>query len=137
MTTSKTTVQQMVGEIAEWASTQGCTFHEGEVGFGRPCVGVLHLEADAYPDWRTYDADYNATTCEGAAPDKHVPNAYHKHPCLAVLIDGGADRAEAIRQLHHWVMKLKEAGVRVVTTSPDPHTLSGLMGSPGVKLVSA
>ena len=68
---------------------------EGECGFGRECVGVL--SGDTYPDYEWSDARYNRIDDNG---EVWTPkDAYHKHPCVAVLGRG----EEAEDQLYQWL----------------------------------
>lgn len=86
----------------------------GEVGFWRPCVGFI--KGDGY-------IDYNALTykkMEKAFPgDKDlnpppgVTNAYHKHQCMAVLVEDD-DYDWALEELAIWVDDWNRIGVRVV-----------------------
>lgn len=87
---------------------------DGEVGFGRPCVGFI-ARSGCYVDYdpldrKTYDP-IEDLTCEAARPGPDVIDAYHKHHCLAVLGSGDA----AIAQLAAWVHQMDAAGtVRIV-----------------------
>jgi hypothetical protein len=59
---------------------------EGECGFGRECVGIL-ADSGSYPDYDDCECTY-------------IPeDAYHKHPCVAVL--GRGEKAES--QLYEWL----------------------------------
>ncbi len=86
----------------------------GEVGFGRACVGFLH--GDKYVDYNPirmggdYDRlpGFDDERIAEAAP----ADAYHKHQCLAVLVD--TDRDKAIAQLTEWVDAMNEIGVEIV-----------------------
>lgn len=75
---------------------------EGEVGFGRECVGILI-------DGEYVDYDAYAPEGEGTGPGEDAPHAYHKHGCLAVLGRGTAAETE----LHDWVRRIVEAGAVV------------------------
>lgn len=84
--------------MAVWAARQGCALAlvDGEVGFGRECVGIT--KDGNFPDYRWY----NETTYERADPNGEVwvpEDAYHKHDCVAVL--GRGEGAEA--QLYEWL----------------------------------
>ena len=72
--------------MAVWAAKNKCRLElEGEVGFGRECVGII--SGDSYPDYPDDDA-------------MPIPeDAYHKHNCVAVL--GRGENAEA--QLFDWL----------------------------------
>lgn len=99
---------------AEFASKHQLIFSDnGEVGFGRPCVGFLH--GDNYVEHNPRDLEkYKVIPhleCEKCyAPDG--VDAYHKHNCLAVLGHG----EEAIKQLAEWVQHLESQGEVSVET---------------------
>lgn len=106
-------MKQYIDNIQEFANEHKIVFEpEGECGFGRPCVGLMHGEN--YVDYNPN----NDTTYE-SIPEYYderlndIPpkDAYHKHSCLAVLGRG----EEAIKQLSEWVDKLKELDATVVT----------------------
>lgn len=93
---------------------------EGEVGFGRECVGLL-LDGE-YVDYDEY-----ATGEESCAPrHEEAPHAYHKHPCLAVLGRG----TEAEKELHDWARRIVEAGAVLRRGVPKeiPDVASVFMG---------
>lgn len=101
--------------ITAWAERHGCTAQfEGEVGFGRECVGILGLRGGSYVDLEYLGHDYRPIggVCppfdECVADD--LPDRYHKHECLAVLGRGEG----AIDQLYRWVAHLDAAGIGVV-----------------------
>lgn len=101
----------MMGEISAWATQYNASaIFNGEVGFGRPCAGVI--VADQYIDyeWGT-----------GAEPPSSVVDAYHKHNCLCVLHDNTEPGIErAVKQLHDWVTHLIENGFVIVVEDRDP-----------------
>ncbi len=67
----------------------------GECGFARKCVGITIR--DTYPDYEWYDNDYNRIDPNGEVWTPE--DAYHKHPCVAVL--GRGEEAEI--QLYKWL----------------------------------
>ena len=70
---------------------------EATCGLFRPCVGVLHACEEVFPDYMWYDDDYNRIDNNG---EVWVPqDAYHNHPCVAVLGRG----VEAEEQLYEWL----------------------------------
>ncbi len=89
---------KMVSWLEAWCKKEGLQLViEGECGLGRECVGVASLNDGTYPDYVWYDDDYTARE------DKNgevwcPPNAYHKHPCTAVLGRG----EKAIKELYDW-----------------------------------
>lgn len=101
--------------VEEYAARVGVRVEwEGEVGFGRECVGLVDPAADCY-------IDYVGGT---GPPAADVPDAYHKNDSIAVL--GRGPVAEA--QLAAWVAKLEEAGAtyeRLPKVMPDVMALLG------------
>lgn len=102
------THDEKVKWMAYWAAQNGLQLKlEGECGFGRECVGVSVEET--YPDYEWYDDDYNRIDPNG---DVWLPeNAYHKHPCVAVL--GRGEVAEA--QLYEWLKWFDDNGFKLET----------------------
>ncbi len=92
---------------------------KGEVGMGRPCVGFTR--GKGYVD----TAPYDMTTFEplpgfGDEVGEMAPaNAYHKHPCLAVLVEDD-DYEAGLAELREWVGAMNEAGVEVVEFDRGP-----------------
>lgn len=112
--------------MAKWVAKQGCALTlEGEVGFGRPAVGVMKL--DHYPDWRGYEGDWYDLDApvvdawwqvEEAHPPPNV-DYYHKHDCLAVL----GHTHESVEQLYKWVEKLSDNGIIVASIARKPRDM--------------
>lgn len=104
-----------------WAAHNACTLQlEGECGLGRECVGIT--KDGNYPDYHWYNESYERIDPNGEIP---IPtDAYHKHPCLAVLGRG----EEAERQLFHWLHWFDQSGftVTVEPTGPNPHIPTAL-----------
>lgn len=99
-----------------WAHKNQCVLTlEGECGFGRECVGIL---ADGkYPDYEWHDKEWNRADKNG---DVWTPeDAYHKHPCVAVL--GRGERAE--EQLYQWLKWFDENNFKLEVFDKD---LSGM-----------
>jgi hypothetical protein len=88
---------------------------EGEIGFGRECVGLLDGSRDGYVAWR-WDS-------EAGSPPAEVTDAYHKDSYIAVLGRG----AEAEKQLRAWCEKLAADGVRFEYRKKDVPDLSTLV----------
>jgi len=80
---------------------------EGECGIGRECVGIL--VNDIYPDYEWHDGDYNRADDNGEIWTP--PDAYHKHPCVAVLGRG----VDAEDQLYQWVKWFNKNGFTIET----------------------
>lgn len=91
---------------------------EGEVGFGRECCGFLATNG-SYVDYSPTKAVYAESAINPhnfvdvpefarenlTPPDDEVPNAYHKHECLAVLASEEAGGHHA--QLARWVLYME------------------------------
>lgn len=98
------THQQKLEWMAMYAVRNHCQLElAGECGFGRECVGILR--EGVYPDYEWEDND----TCERLDKNGDVwtpPDAYHKHPCVAVL--GRGEAAES--QLYDWLTWFESNG---------------------------
>lgn len=115
-------------DLIRWASQFGCTVSvNGEIGFGRPCVGVLCGSSyvalgpqEKFPaDGHGQPEIWFATCIPEAAPPIGV-DAYHKDDYFAVL--GTGPEAEA--QLVTWwksILEKGEIGIKVgPTQNRDP-----------------
>lgn len=91
---------------------------EGECGFGRECVGVL--VDGSYPDYEWYDErTYNRADENGKV---WIPeDAYHKHPCVAVL--GRGEAAET--QLYEWLKWFDANGFHIERGAAIPNPALG------------
>jgi hypothetical protein len=108
------TLKQKIAWMEKWCKKHGAELQlEGECGFGRPCVGIIASEV--YPDYEWRDSNYKRIDNNR---DVWIPgNAYHKHPCVAVL--GRGD--DSIGQLFDWLKWFDDNGF-VITTKPNPET---------------
>jgi len=83
--------------MAMWCAKNSCVLTlESQCGFGRECVGISINSS--FPDYEWYDDEtYERLDSNGEVwrPD----DAYHKHPCVAVL--GRGEDAES--QLYEWL----------------------------------
>ena len=125
MSTKTRTVEQCKEIIQKFANKHKIIFiEEGEVGFGRECVGLAHgdnyidYNPTKYPDHSRVEEVYDKRFYD-IVPEK----AYHKHNCLAVL--GRGD--DSIRQLCDWVEALEEIGVEIVTYETGAVGLQALL----------
>ena len=105
------TIEQHKANIQEFANRFKLIFEDdGEVGFGRKCVGLTNgsnyvdYNPTQYPDY-----DYVEEFYDERLFDVIPENAYHKHNCLAVL----GNEESSIIQLSEWIDKLKELGAVV------------------------
>lgn len=116
MSTETITADERFTYLATWAAKNGCALElEGEVGFGRECVGIM--KGTAYLDYAHLWDEYPDE--EFWTPD----DSYHKHPCLAVLGRG----EDATEQLYQWVKWLDEHGWTVETVERRPeHALDAM-----------
>lgn len=108
--------------LKQFAEKLDCVFvDKGEVGFGRPCVGILKKEVEHYLDINPFDYEIEHTLedysdcyifgCDErlSANYETVPDAYHKHSCTAVLVHGD-DYEAAINQLYIWMSGIEAHG---------------------------
>lgn len=124
-----TTTEEEVTYLRDWAGKNKAYFEDdGEVGFGRECVGII--SGSAYPSYREYEQlnhePYLREThdCPEAQPPPEVKDAYHKHDCLAVLGRG----PEAIHQLYVWVKHLEAHGIVIRKMPRRPaHEIDAIM----------
>lgn len=80
---------------------------DGTCGLNRECVGVLFNER--YPDYFWYNDEYERIDSNG---EVWTPkDAYHKHPCVAVL--GRGEEAET--QLYDWLLWFSNNGFLLET----------------------
>ena len=86
----------------------GFAFEVGEVGIGRPCVGII--ENDEYVNYAVYDDDFN-TLAESTV--EVAPDAYHKHP---------------------WCGRILEKGYRLYEYAESKHSIGALLYGSGRKL---
>ena len=105
------TIEEHKANIQEFANRFKLIFEDdGEVGFGRKCVGLTNgsnyvdYNPTQYPDY-----DYVEEFYDERLFDVIPENAYHKHNCLAVL----GNEESSIIQLSEWIDKLKELGAVV------------------------
>lgn len=85
--------------MQKWCEREGLDLTlEGECGFKRDCVGVLSKNGDAYPDYIWYDDSYE-NRIDGNEDVWTPEDAYHKHPCVAVL----GRTSKSISQLYDWL----------------------------------
>jgi hypothetical protein len=107
-TTELASREAQIVYITEWAARYQCSLQlNGQVGFGRDCVGVL--KGGTYID--TQDIKNETTYNHESGPGSwwEPEDSYHKHDCLAVLGHGEG----ALEQLYRWVKWLDEHGYGV------------------------
>lgn len=94
---------QKISWMKSWARKNKCRLElNGECGFGRECVGII--ANGLYPDYEWYDENYKRVDENG---DMWIPaDAYHKHPCVAVLGVGLVSES----QLYDWLKWFDENG---------------------------
>lgn len=110
--------------MIEWCERYGLTLQtKGEVGFGRPCVGILY--GQTYVD---FDYELHYSVDRGGIGLWNPPDAYHKHDCLAVLVHDD-DYTKALDQLYEWVVWLIEHNVGVEIQSRKTYNQPGTPGA--------
>jgi len=110
--------------MAVWAAKNGLQLQlEGECGFGRECVGVT--AEGVYPDYEWYDDVDHGYARLDKNGDVWKPNdAYHKHPCVAVLGRGEASEA----QLYDWLRWFDAHGFKVERGDQRMDPVLGVVG---------
>lgn len=100
--------------VQDFANRHKLIFEDrGEVGIGRPCVGLLRN--DRYLDYHPHDVDYEPITDPTGlhdarlAPPAFIEDVYHKHDCVCVLVHND-DYDRAIAQLSVWLQELERQG---------------------------
>ena len=81
---------------------------KGEVGFGRPCVGILR--GSCYVEYNPYNQDTYEPLEEFHNEDISkfsTYNAYHKHSCFAVLVDN-ENYDNGLIELAQWLSKIND-----------------------------
>lgn len=102
--------------LIEWCERYGLTLQtKGEVGFGRPCVGILYGQSYVDYDWDLF----------GTAAVWTPADSYHKHDCLAVLVHND-DYVTALDQLYEWVVWLIEHNVGIEVQSRETYNKDGV-----------
>ncbi|MCK5607461.1 hypothetical protein KAR91_36595 [Candidatus Pacearchaeota archaeon] len=113
---------------------------KGEVGFGRPCVGIIGSEGYIEFNPMRYkegDMRLNPDLVYAFPDDKSffpppVEDAYHKHECLCVLVHDD-DYDKALIQLDEWIQVLIKKKVVVVKYPTGANgmaiVLQGVIGS--------
>lgn len=101
----------IVARLTAFAQERGAVLQpKGQVGIGRPCVGIcadgkyIDHNPFRFPNYEPIQelADTRLDAPEGV-------RAYHKHDCLAVLVEGD-DYETALRGLARWVDHLCSLG---------------------------
>lgn len=99
---------------------------EGTCGFGRECVGVSAYTQ--YPDYEWYDEEYERIDGNG---DVWTPeDAYHKHPCVAVLGRG----ENSVAQLYDWIKWFDANGFVLEVSKHRPKNELDLALTKGVRV---
>lgn len=120
------TKDKQIEWMAVWAAKNGFQLElDGEVGFGRECVGIL--TEGQYPEYLWYNDNYDRI--DGNGDVWTPPDAYHKGPYVAVL--GTSD--DSINQLYQWLQWFDQNGFTKETGDLDidhniPTALSVAMG---------
>jgi hypothetical protein len=106
----------MIDFMQDWCNEHGVVLdRRGEIGFGRPCVGILHRNSYLGYGWTGYDEDPEVRKelyaneiiqeFRRIAPE----DAYHKDDYLAVLVHDD-DYDKAAEQLYGWIKWIADHG---------------------------
>jgi len=99
--------------IREFCRQTGFRFMaDGEVGFGRKCVGIMNPKTDCYIAY-SHGSDRHTV-----ADQKRPDHAYHKGDYLAVLVEYNTkpldlDYDRAIQELEGWILAILTAGYSI------------------------
>lgn len=110
--------------LERWAAANKCYVEtKGEVGFMRPCVGIIH--GSSYVDLPLYGSQYYYE--EWNLLPTSPKDAYHKHDCLCVLVHGEDEAAydAALEQLYTWVKDLNDKQFVVRTQDRETYNKDG------------
>lgn len=104
---------------------------KGEIGFGRPCVGIMNPKTECYVAWQYYkdEEKYEGERTHTVAGETAPPNAYHKGQFLAVLLhgnDGEIPVDEAAERLEEWIGRIVKAGY-AIETYYETHGITNLL----------
>lgn len=99
----------------------------GEVGFGRPCVGILY--GDSYVYTSHYDTEENDFELLGSLSVPPAENAYHKVDCLCVLT-ADISKEEALKELDDWIERILNKGFKIEKHPAPKNSLHFLFGVP-------
>lgn len=107
------TIEECRENIQKFANDHKVIFEdEGEIGFCRPCVGLLrgncYVAYNPY-DYASEDYDYIQEYYDQRLYDIVPEDGYHKADHVAVLVRDTQE--EALRQLSDWVDALRELKV--------------------------
>jgi len=100
-----------VENIRKFCEETGFNYKVGECGIGRPCVGI-----NANEHWVSYDLldgpNYKSIGEHKGACESAPATAYHKYPCLAVLMSETTPEniTVATKELDDWIKSIMEAG---------------------------
>jgi hypothetical protein len=99
---------EKIAWMYNWARSNGAELQlQGQVGFGRECVGITI--SGAYPDCIWFDDEFNRLDQNGDIWEPE--DAYEKHSCVAVI--GRGEKAES--QLYDWLRWFDANGFVVET----------------------
>ena len=115
--------QDKIDWMIKWAFKNDVKLDlNGECGIGRDCVGIL-AKNDCFPDYEQWDGEWDGADWDDYGGDDEyiwIPkDAYHKHPCVAVL--GTGENAES--QLYDWLKWFDDNGFTVVVTDSGKQNL--------------
>lgn len=99
--------------MRDWAKKNKANLElEGSCGFGRECVGIT--VDDTYPSYEWY-SDYHMNRLDQNGDVWTPEDAYHKHPCIAVL--GRGENAES--QLYEWLKWFDDNNFTLISGAVD------------------
>lgn len=88
---------------------------EGEVGFGRSCVGIMNPTSECYIGYEVLDEKTYETIAQSTVAQRNAPeNAYHKGPYFAVLVSDEETRNARISELYNWIKAINDGGFKII-----------------------
>ncbi len=100
----------------------------GECGFGRDCVGLstgkgwLDFNPHKHLPPPGFYEEISELKNDKLYPPDDVPDAYHKHDCLCVLVLDSDHRDDAIIQLATWIRHIEAQGPIHIVEYPTGYT---------------
>lgn len=102
--------------IKEFVEKTGFKCWAGEIGFGRPCVGILNPTTESYVAYQVYNEEDYSIEAEHAVAEAQKPSqAYHKGPYLAILVSEHTEGLDdmAMQALNKWLGTILKAGYKI------------------------
>jgi len=103
-------------DIKAFVKETGFKCWAGEIGFGRPCVGIYNPLTECYVAYQVYNEEDYSIDAEHTVAVAQKPNcAYHKGPYLAILVEDLSEKFidMALQRLNKWIRTVRRAGYKI------------------------